>query len=84
MRLTMRLRITTETGSTYLLDSTTMRWERIPTERSGKIRTESGEIRSWPVVEIGAPLVVMTNPVEEGVEGRYIRTSPVTTIERLG
>ena len=77
-------RITTETGSVYLIDEQNKTWEQISTEdTSGKIRTNTGSIKNdHPlVIKIGRPLIILTDNISIYATHRVLQTSYVILIE---
>lgn len=76
-------RVTTITGSVYLIDIENHRWERIvKTGESGPSRTESGSIlNNGPVtIEIGQPMRIVTDNLSPDADLRMILTSEVISI----
>lgn len=65
--LIMKSRITTETGSTYIIDIDNKRWERVvQTDESGKIRKDSGDIIAINNYIIGSSLIITGSPLSKG------------------
>lgn len=79
-------RITTKTGSVYLIDEENKTWERITAAgTSGQIRTNSGSIKNdHPLnIRIGHSLVIYTDNINIHADGRLLATSHVVRIEEL-
>ena len=79
----MKKKITTDTGSVYIITDKT--WERVSkSQESGAIRTEGGSIFNHRPLEIviGHPIVIITDRIVEG-KSRFLATSKVTTIEEM-
>lgn len=79
----MKKRITTDTGSIYIITDKT--WERVSkSQESGAIRTEGGSILNHHPVEIviGCPMIIITDRLVEG-KHRFLATSKVATIEEV-
>lgn len=79
-------RITTETGSVYLIDEENKTWERVSSEdTSGKIRTNTGSIKNdHPLyIRIGHPVTIWTDKINIHADYRVLRTSHVVKIESL-
>lgn len=79
----MKKRITTDTGSVYIITDKT--WERVSkSQESGPIRTEGGSILNhYPLeIEVGHPIVIITDRIVEG-KSRFLATSKVATIEEI-
>lgn len=77
-------RITTETGSVYLIDEENKTWERVNTRNtSGKIRTNSGFIKNdHPLnIRIGHSLTILTDNINIHADNRVLVTSHVVRIE---
>ena len=82
----MPKKITTKSGSVYLIDLTNKTWERVScAENSGKIRTESGNITNeHPITpEVGKSLLLFTDKADTTPDGasRFIQTSEIVNIE---
>lgn len=79
----MKKRITTDTGSVYIITDKT--WERVSkSQESGPIRTEGGSILNhYPLeIEVGHAVVVITDNLTKG-KTRLLATSKVVTIEEI-
>lgn len=79
----MKKKITTDTGSVYIITDKT--WERVSkSQESGAIRTEGGSIlNDHPLeIEVGHPIVIITDSLVEG-KTRFLATSKVVTIEEI-
>jgi len=77
-------RVTTETGSVYLIDEENKTWERVSTEdTSGKIRTSGGSIKNnMPLyIKVGHPLTIWTDTINLEATHRVLCTSNVIVIE---
>lgn len=71
--------ITTKSGSKYLI--TEDYWERIhETSASGAIRTQGGSIKMSDPPKIGEPMMLFTDPINDGTI-RCIVTTPVVSID---
>ncbi len=80
----MKKKVTTETGSIYIIDLTNKTWERIEMGvNSDPIRTNGGAIlNNHPLkMEIGESLNIITDKITDKM--RLISTSPVISIEDL-
>ena len=71
----------TATGSTYEIDCAALTWRRVPTLRSGILRSESGPLVAVRPVEIGSPALLVCPPFRPGGPTRAIVTSPVVAID---
>ena len=85
----MKLTVTTESGSVYVLDKTKMTWERRRLREyddeekatiSHPMRTSGGKLMTWPVIEVGMGLDLICPPFIEGAIARGILTSAVTEV----
>jgi hypothetical protein len=76
-----RLRLKTETGSTYEIDLDALTWSRTPTPASGVLRTERGQVTSVQIPGIGEPAVILGPPITADSDFRLIVTSHVVDIE---
>lgn len=77
-------RVTTETGSVYLIDEKNKTWERVSSgDTSGKIRTNSGSIKNDHTlnIRIGHPVTIWTDNINIHADYRVLRTSYVIKIE---
>ena len=83
------MKVTTQSGSVYDLDRDTMTWSRKRVreytedeeiDMTNPLRTAQGELRVWPVVEVGISLILQCPPLVPGTDGRVIWTSPVTEV----
>lgn len=76
----MKYRVTTETGSTYIIDNDSLTWKREgKTDKSGVIRDEEGRMKEPVEIEIGKPMLIFTIR-NLGTEAEYVgcvMTSPV-------
>ena len=75
----MKLKVTTQSGSTYLLDKETMTWKRENPDT--KIRTEEGTLLAWPDPKKGKGMNLFCPGLLFGT--RLIYTSDVTSIEEV-
>lgn len=75
----------TESGSTYIIDTTEMTWERpVAGKDSNDVRTEKGEIWAPPqFIAVGKPITIFGPPIDEEKDYRKITTSPVVSWEKL-
>jgi len=71
----------TATGSTYEIDCRDMSWRRLPTLRSGILRSESGPLVALRQLELGLPAVLLCPPFLPGGPPRAIVTAPVVQID---
>ena len=79
----MKIRFTTKTGSTYLLDDRAMTWTREATSAtSGQIRGEqTGKLLAWPErIEVGYSCRMVCPAYAPEADWREIITSPVTSV----
>lgn len=77
-------RVTTESGSVYLIDLVAKTWERVETSaESGKIRTNSGTIQNTGplTIEVGKSVQILTDKINPLAQYRLLATSVVTSIE---
>ena len=77
-------RITTESGSVYIIDLVGKTWERIESSpESGKIRTQSGTIQNTtPLkIEVGHSIQILTDKINPHAQYRLLATSLVKSIE---
>jgi len=75
-------RVTTETGSVYLIDLENKTWERIQVgETSGRIRSDQGSIlNAQPLrIIVGESMYIITDMINPAP--RFLTTSPVVSIE---
>lgn len=80
----MNQKITTETGSVYIIDFENKKWERVNiTKDSGPLRTDGGSILNGHPLEIkvGSSLCIITDKVTEEDRIRRLLTSPVVSVE---
>lgn len=81
-----KVRVTTETGSIYLIDFENKTWERLnKTGESGPTRTESGDILNEVplVIHIGQSINISTNKIDQSATIRLISTSKVISVENV-
>jgi hypothetical protein len=81
----MRKKVTTTTGSIYVIDEKNKKWERISsTDQSGDIRTDSGNILNQNPINfvIGKSIVIATDPFTSGTI-RFIGTSAIVSVEEI-
>jgi hypothetical protein len=76
-----RVRLRTETGSTYMIDMHALTWSRTPSLASGILRTGSGQVDSVQIPGIREPAVIVGPPVNPDPDFRVIITSSVVAIE---
>ena len=78
------LHVRTKTGSLYALDLFTagsLRWHRMhESAESGFIRTLTGELLTFPRIQVGEPMNLVGPPIKEGTAFHLIVTSPVFDI----
>lgn len=68
-------------NSSYILDDEAMTWERAKTsERSGYVRTDGGQLTSFPEIKIGESLILLGPPFVENAVARIVMTSLVERI----
>lgn len=80
----MKLKITTQSGSVYIIDPTAKTWERVhATALSGTIRTTGGVFEEMYPITVGNGLLMFCPPLEMNGPPRMIYTSNVTEIEPL-
>lgn len=77
----MKVQFTTESGSTYILDSEAMTWSRL--DGVTKIRTTGGKFLGWPEVKVGKPVNIVGPALTPGADCRLITTSPVRFTSEL-
>jgi hypothetical protein len=70
----------TATGSAYEVDLRQMTWRRVPTLRSGVLRSEGGSLWLVRQLEVGEPAILLCPPFRPGGPLRAIITSPVVAI----
>lgn len=75
------LRFTTETGSHYAVDLEGGTWSRVPTLRSGVLRSEEGPLLALLVDAIGRPAILVGPPIVAGGDARYIITTPLVELD---
>lgn len=77
----MAYRVTTETGSVYLITDST--WERLETtDKSGEVRTAGGGLKTPVRPKVGMSMVLNTDLLVESTF-RVIFTSKVTEIQEI-
>lgn len=79
-------RVTTESGSVYLIDLVAKTWERVEAStESGKIRTNKGSIQNTNplVIKVGQRIEILTDKINPAAQYRLLATSIVTSIEDL-
>lgn len=77
----MKVRIHTESGSTYVLDKDAMTWQKRRWDYSvHRCQVEEGQLYAWPDIALDRPLIMISQPDEFGSK-RYTRTTLVTSIE---
>jgi hypothetical protein len=74
------MRIYTESGSVYEIDSEAQRWERLE-GTSPALRTRDGFYRKLIFRGVGYPMVITGEPLTPGTDERRIITSPVVDYE---
>jgi len=75
------VRFRTETGSVYTVDNERLTWRRVHrTTRSGRLRTESGELTAPVVPRVGESATLVGPPFRLGVGPRLIVTTPVVAV----
>jgi hypothetical protein len=73
--------VKTRSGSIYALDDSAMIWERIEkTGDSGLLRTETGQLLSFPQVKLGQRALILGPPINEQSVARTIVTTPIVEI----
>lgn len=77
----MQLRITTQSGSIYLLDREKMTWSRPDNPNSPMVRTNVGDLKKWPEVAIGQPMVLIGTSLTPGGLCRAMTTSLVVAVD---
>jgi hypothetical protein len=76
------LKVTTRTGSVYMVDPHTKTWPRVSsTEASGPIRTDGGEYIEMGKLSVGLPMNLIMQPLDPAMSGRLLSTSVVISIE---
>lgn len=79
-------RVTTESGSVYMIDLVAKTWERVESSReSGKIRTNSGTIQNTNplTIEVGQRIEILTDKINPLAHYRLLATSIVASIEEV-
>jgi hypothetical protein len=76
-----RIRFRTETGSLYevIRDERSMAWSRVPTLSSGKLRTATGRLLTWPEVTVGRHCLLICEPLLPPL-ARLVVTSLVVAV----
>lgn len=68
-------------NSTYVLDDEEMTWERVKVSgQSGYLRTDGGQLTTFPKIKVGEPLTMLGPPIVEDATARLIYTTPVTKV----
>lgn len=80
----MRNRFThfsTVSGSKYVLDFDEMTWHReLKGPNGGELRHESGELLSWPHLQVGQGARLDDSKIRPGHEKHIVRTSDIVRI----
>jgi hypothetical protein len=77
----MKIRFRTESNSLYLIDTDAMTWERThTTEKSGRIRSETGKLLAQPEITIGEPAFLEDASVLPGHATHHVMTSRVMEV----
>lgn len=79
-------RITTESGSVYLIDLVAKTWERVEASaESGKIRTNKGSIQNTSplIIQVGQRIEILTDRINPDADYRLLATSIVKSIEDI-
>lgn len=71
----------TATGSTYEIDCSELTWRRVPTFRSGVLRSELGRLVAVRPLEVGLPGFLLCPPFQSAGPPRAIITTLVVAIE---
>lgn len=78
----MKLTVKTQSGSTYILDSEAMTWERVVAgDGSNYVRTSGGQLTTWPTVVVGRRADLYGPPLDPTKDVRWTSTSEVLSIE---
>jgi hypothetical protein len=73
-------KVTTETGSVYIIDLVNKTWKRMEMgANSGPLRTNGGTILNDQPLEVGEVMNIFTDKVTD--KPRVIITSPIISIE---
>jgi hypothetical protein len=77
----MKTYVETRSGSVYVLDNVKMTWYReTETDDSGPLRTDGGDLSSFPAIKLDEPMLLLGPPIREWAVGRVIATTPVVKI----
>jgi hypothetical protein len=77
-------KVTTETGSVYLIDYDRLKWARVTKSHySGHVRTAGGNLFGPPQITVGRTMDLYGNPLTPDASFRLIITSHVTKIEQI-
>jgi hypothetical protein len=78
----MKTTVETQSGSIYELDNVKMTWRRSfeNTGLSGVLRSDGGEMSSFPAIKLDKPMVIQCPPIVSHAIGRAIVTTPVVQI----
>lgn len=77
----MKERITTKSGSVYILDYKNKTWTRIKGKNAAPIRTDSGEFLDVEFTPFG--LILTCPPIDSSTTFRFITTTPIASRETL-
>lgn len=74
------VRITTVSGSVYLIDPSNKQWSRVAGPSAAPLRTDGGEYYRLSAY-LGRPLQILAAPLDPTCDIRWIRSTPVRRIE---
>lgn len=81
----MKQRVTTQTGSVYVIDTEAKTWHRMQsTENSGTLRTHEGTFNTLEPLEVGKGLTMYMDTLPTSAPGtlqRLVYTSDIVNIE---
>jgi hypothetical protein len=78
----MKTTVETQSGSIYELDNVKMTWRRSfeNTGLSGVLRSDGGEMSSFPAIKLDKPMTIQGPPFASHAVARFIVTTPVVRI----
>lgn len=74
------IKVTTESGSVYMLNPDKKTWSRVRGPEASIIRTDDGTYDELSVIEIGKSMSLICPAITEGAAGRLIFTTLVVSI----
>jgi hypothetical protein len=82
----MRYKITTRSGSRYIIDTEAKTWERtLPDDHCyiNMVRTTNGTYTEIQGLKVGSHLQMIGPPYDKAFDARYIQTTTITALEEL-